>query len=386
MIIFCNIKINSFLILISCIVFSGADHPPDLDDYLFYLEEILERVHGSFYSTLDAIKAKGGLARQDPDISRFCTPGTVSPDARAIIPSLKQQVLKGSNLVFTGVIPTNVLLKNSTVYRTAISLGAIVTDNIVSSKNHDVDKSLYTTHVVAARLGTEKAYRASRIRNVKLVGVDWLWCCAQRWEWVDERLFPVSSHPPDNGAGTPEVSSRGTPVPRERTKNKGSKKNRASSREAHLVGNDRVPTPDEILETIVPISFNRDEFDEMDKEVEEYMLSDEDDNGEQQDVLGSVSGSSGRSSASSSSSSSSTSSQSSNSSTHLESLKKKRKELNDQLDFVRKRRREMGTESSELKDDSQINSNSSSSGSSENSNSSEDDLQIGQMLEKQIDE
>lgn len=353
----------------------GPDHPPDLDDYLFYLEEILERVHTSFYSTMDAIKAKGGLSRNDPDITRFCTPGTVSPDTRSIIPSLRQQVLKGANIVFTGVIPTNVPLKNSLVYRAAVTLGANVTDNIiVCNTDSNGNESTHTTHVIAARLGTEKAYRASRIKNVKLVGVDWLWCCAQRWEWVDERLFPVSSRLQGNGIGTPESSSRGTPISRERLKNNGTKKNGTLTKDAP---GERAPTPDQILESVTPIIYNKDEFDEMDKEVEEYMLFDDNDDA-QEDVLGSVSGSSGRSSANSTSSSSSTSSKNSTCSSPLEAIRQRKRELNEQLEAIRKKRKAL------LVDENV--DNASSTDSSDNSNSNESDLQIGEMLEKQIDE
>ena len=377
-------------------IIPGADHPPDLDDYLFYLEEILERIHASFYSTVDAIKAKGGLSRQDPEITRFCTPGTISPDARTIIPSLRKEVLKGTNVVFTGVVPTNIPLKNSTIYRTAVSLGANVTDSIISGDipGRDAEGSFCTTHLVAARLGTEKAYRASKIKNLKLVGVDWLWCCAQRWEWVDERLFPVANGSRDNGVGTPETSGKGTPILGEKHKSKGSDGNGSSDRDKQLMMRDHLlETPDNLLESIIPISFNKDELEKMDKEVEEYMLSDEedsedseDDSGEQQDMLGSVSGSSGRSSASSRSSSSlSVSSQNSNTPSPLESIRKRAKHLNNQLEIVRKKKREMSPGNVAVEVDSPINISSSSNLSSEDSNSSEDDLEFGELLEKQIE-
>ena len=370
---------------------SGADHPPDLDDYLFYLEEILERIHSSFYSTIDAIKSKGGLSRQDPEITRFCTPGTVSPDTRTIIPSLRQEVLSGTNIVFTGVVPTNVPLKNSTIYRTAVSLGANVTDSIVSNPSSSIEEPCCTTHLVAARLGTEKAYRASKLRDVKLVAVDWLWCCAQRWEWVDERLFPVTNGSQDNRMGTPDIPRKGTPTLGEKRRSKGTNGNGMSAKEGS-----QVRTSGDVLDSILPISFNKDELDKMDREVEEYMLSsedrdedeeddDDDDDGEEQDMLGSVSGSSGRSSASSSSSSSSLSVSSRNSSnpSPLESIRKRRKQLNDQLEIVRKKKREIFAGDR----DSPVNNWSSSSSSSENGDSSEDDdLQFGELLEKQIEE
>ena len=337
---------------------------------------------------MDEIKSKGGLSRNDPTITRFCTPGTTNPDTRAIIPALRQQTLKGANLVFTGVVPTNVPLKNSAVYRTAIGLGANVTENVVSSATTS-NKQEFTTHVIAARLGTEKAYRASRMRGVKLVGVEWLWCCAQRWEWVDERLFPVPSREQGNGENTPD-SSRGTPTLAEMSKsNRGRRSGKSSRNEAKDLLRSRIPTPNDIIDSINPVSFSKDEMDQMDKEVEEYMLSDKDDD-EEGDMLGSVSGSSSRNSGRSSTDSSKSSSSSSRSPTpptSLEGYRKRKKELSDKLDAIRNKRRALITqpvkENHNNEDDDDQDSDSSSS---ENSVSSDDDFQIGEMLEKQIND
>lgn len=50
-----------------------------------------------------------------------------------------------------------------------------------------------TTHLVAIRKGTAKANAAKKNPNIKIVNPDWLWSCAERWEHVDERLFPLTS-------------------------------------------------------------------------------------------------------------------------------------------------------------------------------------------------
>ena len=49
-----------------------------------------------------------------------------------------------------------------------------------------------TTHLVAAKLGTAKVNDARKLGHVKLVTPDWLWGCAERWEHIDERLYPLS--------------------------------------------------------------------------------------------------------------------------------------------------------------------------------------------------
>ena len=46
--------------------------------------------------------------------------------------------------------------------------------------------------MVAAKLGTLKVKDAQKLGNIKLVTPDWLWSCAERWEHVDERLYPLS--------------------------------------------------------------------------------------------------------------------------------------------------------------------------------------------------
>ena len=317
----------------------------------------------------------------------------MSPDTRRVIPSLRQDVLRGTNIVFTGVVPTNVQLTKSTIYRTAVSLGAKVTDSIICSNNSnhgksgfDTEEPLYTTHLVAARLGTEKAYRASKIRNVKLVGVEWLWCCAQRWEWVDERLFPVENESRGNGVGTPEVSSKEFPTSSKKSKSKLTNRNGSAEEGGQSI--DSYPVYENTLEAIIPISFNKEELDSMDREVEEYMLSDEDDTDGEQDVLGSVSGSSGRNSSASSSSSSSlsVSSKNSSSSSSLERSGKRTRQLTDESKVHGKKRREIVTGDFTDGDFNLVVSNSNSSVSSENSNSSEEDLQFGELLEKQIED
>jgi len=50
-----------------------------------------------------------------------------------------------------------------------------------------------TTHLVAIRKGTAKANAARKDANIKIVNPEWLWTCAERWEHVDERLFPLTT-------------------------------------------------------------------------------------------------------------------------------------------------------------------------------------------------
>lgn len=131
----------------------------DGDDYLMYLEEILKTVHKAFYDLYDELN------------------GDV-PDLKLVIPYVRRKVLSGTSLVFSGLIPTHTPLEKSRAYLVARSMGAKVMQDLTPE----------TTHLVAVRPGTAKVNSARRVaRNVIIVTPDWLWCCGERWEKVDER-------------------------------------------------------------------------------------------------------------------------------------------------------------------------------------------------------
>lgn len=131
----------------------------DGDDYLMYLEEILKTVHKAFYDLYDELN------------------GDV-PDLKSVIPYVRRKVLAGTSLVFSGLVPTHTPLEKSRAYLVARSMGAQVTQDLTPE----------TTHLVAVRPGTAKVNAARRVaRNVIIVTPDWLWCCGERWEKVDER-------------------------------------------------------------------------------------------------------------------------------------------------------------------------------------------------------
>ncbi|XP_011875517.1 PREDICTED: RNA polymerase II subunit A C-terminal domain phosphatase isoform X2 [Vollenhovia emeryi] len=149
----------------------------DDDDYLLYLEDILRRIHTEFYATLDQENARKSL--------------------RDIIPRVRSQVLKGLYLTFSGLIPTHQKLHQSRAYKVARAFGAEVTQDLTEK----------TTHLVAIRKGTAKANSARKDANIKIVNSDWLWTCAERWEHVDERLFPLTSQARGSRVPPPHCSS-----------------------------------------------------------------------------------------------------------------------------------------------------------------------------------
>lgn len=141
----------------------------DLDDYLMYLEDILKNIHRAYYEEYDLIKKEGGSS---------------IPDLKVVIPNVKKQVLKKCHLVFSGLVPSHIPLQQSRAYLVAISLGATVSPDI----------SPGCTHLVAARPGTAKVNSSRRQKGIIIVTPLWLWHCAERWERLDERLYPLGEY------------------------------------------------------------------------------------------------------------------------------------------------------------------------------------------------
>ena len=138
----------------------------DPDDYLLYLETVLKRIHQRFYETYDKTKQ--------------------IPDLKILIPQLKSEVLVGVSIVFSGLVPNIIKLEHSRPYLIARNLGADVSEGITD----------LTTHLVAASTGTHKVFQAQKKKSIHIVTPDWLWTCAERWEHVDEKLYPLTSNRP----------------------------------------------------------------------------------------------------------------------------------------------------------------------------------------------
>ncbi|XP_026822640.1 RNA polymerase II subunit A C-terminal domain phosphatase isoform X1 [Rhopalosiphum maidis] len=153
------------------------------DDYLLYLEDILKNLHKEYFKEYDQ---KHELYGNDVEV----------PDMKRIIPMYRSKILAGKKLVFSGLVPTPVPLTESRAYKVARLLGAEVTENIEPD----------STHLVAVRQGTLKASAARKRPDIKTVTPEWLWLCAERWEHVEERLFPLRS---EGGGGS---SSRDPPA------------------------------------------------------------------------------------------------------------------------------------------------------------------------------
>ncbi|XP_026156115.1 RNA polymerase II subunit A C-terminal domain phosphatase isoform X2 [Mastacembelus armatus] len=144
----------------------------DQDDHLIYLEEVLERIHAEYYARYEAY-----LKKKPSEM----------PDIRKIVPELKSKTLEDTTIVFSGLYPTNYPMEKTREYYHAKALGAKIGKNMVLSSQ---DPSR-TTHLIAARAGTEKVRQAQGCKQLHVVNPDWLWSCLERWERVEEQLYPL---------------------------------------------------------------------------------------------------------------------------------------------------------------------------------------------------
>lgn len=159
------------------------------DDELVYLEKSLDAVHQKFFTEYERKNhtPKGGrvsaltgkrkmplpnLEEEDSTVKKTI------PDVKKIIPSMKERVLAGVIIVFTGVLPLGTDIYHADISLWAQSFGARIAERIDST----------VTHVIAARVGTAKVKSAVK-RGIKVVSIDWLVKSIQRWRKQDEWRF-----------------------------------------------------------------------------------------------------------------------------------------------------------------------------------------------------
>ncbi|KAG2465209.1 CTDP1 phosphatase, partial [Polypterus senegalus] len=144
----------------------------DGDDHLIYLEEVLVRIHKEYYSKYDTY-----LLKESSEM----------PDIRKIVPELKGKVFAGLTVTFSGLYPTNYPMERTREFYHATALGAKISKHLLLNPK-DPNR---TTHLIAARPGTEKVRQAQGCKHLCIVNPDWLWACLERWEKVEEQLFPL---------------------------------------------------------------------------------------------------------------------------------------------------------------------------------------------------
>lgn len=115
------------------------------------------------------------------------------PDVKELMPRIKEEVLDGVTIVFSGIIPLGMDVENSDFAMWVKSFGARI--------SLDVNKQ--TTHVIAnPDRKTTKVKKAARYPNIKIVNAEWMLQCCTRWEHVSEDDYLIEVDQADRG-GSP---------------------------------------------------------------------------------------------------------------------------------------------------------------------------------------
>ncbi|GFN89852.1 RNA polymerase ii subunit a c-terminal domain phosphatase [Plakobranchus ocellatus] len=264
----------------------GGDASPeeidwdDPDDYLLHLEEILTRIHTVFYDMYEQSQSKSTA-----DL----------PDLKSIIPYVRKKVLKGANIVFSGMVPLNSPLEKSRAYVVASALGASIQTEVVPAKTAKGEKDPNaTTHLVAAKAGTGKHKSAMKVKGLHIVHGDWLWACSERWEWVEESLFPLKNEDSvsKNGGSSDEkdLSARNSKRKIRKREENTLEDNDSEEKESEAK-RQKIETDDSELESqldqtgnVNPIySFSDDDLLTMDKEVNDFLEGEDESSDETDD-------------------------------------------------------------------------------------------------------
>ncbi|KAF2711698.1 hypothetical protein K504DRAFT_428361 [Pleomassaria siparia CBS 279.74] len=167
----------------------------DDDIGLQIMEKNLRRVHRAFYDEYQRKKAlpSGGRIAElkgEKSPKKRAMEDQV-PDVGRLMPRIKRDVLGGTTVVFSGIIPLGMDVENSDFALWIKSFGAQVGLTI----------GKYTTHVIAnPDRKTTKVKRAARYPHIKIVNVDWMFQCCTRWEHVDETPYLIELDPADRVA------------------------------------------------------------------------------------------------------------------------------------------------------------------------------------------
>ncbi|ROW02433.1 hypothetical protein VMCG_06010 [Cytospora schulzeri] len=162
----------------------------DDDNELQYLEHHLTVLHTKYFEAHNS----------NTDTSSI-------PDVGEILDDLKSEVLRGTRIVLSGLVPQEVDPLRSEIGIQAMSYGADLQTRIHSGITHLV--------VSMNRPRTAKVRTAAKIPSIKIVNQNWLQDSISQWEELDETPYLVHLHPADQGGLAPLVmpGQRAEPAP-----------------------------------------------------------------------------------------------------------------------------------------------------------------------------
>lgn len=256
----------------------------DDDRELVQLEEALRSVRTEFYKQYNqslAAASGGRLAQLCGGQKRKSPSETLDldlvPDIKEVLPSVKSKVLDGVIIVFSGVVPLGMDVQTTDIAILAKSFGARIHEDI----------SRHTTHLVAARNRTTKVTSAKK-RRIAIVSPQWLTDSVASWAKKEKAHYRLDGEDDyksgpnddedilsesDNSAAdneddeTDDVNGRDTPQPGLKIDT-----NPPSSD----VGDSETDIDYDAIDQS-PVGGTNDDWDDMSKEINEFLGSDDDD-------------------------------------------------------------------------------------------------------------
>ncbi|KAG5518074.1 hypothetical protein PMAC_003260 [Pneumocystis sp. 'macacae'] len=148
------------------------------DTELYHLELSLKMVHKEFYKEYNKFLEEKKKS-SNPNVNKL--------DIKVIMPMLKSNVLKGTNLLFSGIVPIGTDVLSSNIAQWAINFGAKISKNISNN----------VTHLIATKIRTTKVKKALQQKNIKIVSIEWLLHSILHWKRLPESDYQLHSFPND---------------------------------------------------------------------------------------------------------------------------------------------------------------------------------------------
>ncbi|KAF2115468.1 RNA polymerase II subunit A C-terminal domain phosphatase [Lophiotrema nucula] len=174
----------------------------DDDQGLEVIEANLVRVHHAFYDEYSKKKtgAQGGRVaalRGEKSPKKRAIEDFV-PDVKNLMPQIKHDVLNGCVILFSGIIPLGMDVRQSDFGLWISSFGAEVIERVDHKR---------LTHVIAnPDRKTSKVKDAAKNPRIKIVTAEWMFQCCTQWERVDETPYHIEVSDAERGGSPWEFS------------------------------------------------------------------------------------------------------------------------------------------------------------------------------------
>lgn len=235
----------------------GEETPPhhrhqvlsDQDLELKYLEEHLTTLHARYYEAYDARPREEEI-----------------PDVGEVLDDLKGEVLRGTNMVLSGLVPLGIDVYRSEIGMQVMSYGADLRTRIDPDVTHLV--------ISSSRPRTQKVRQAAKVPSIKIVNQDWLQDSISQWEELDETPYLVDVHPADRNAPG-HISIPGGPSLQTEAPN--AKDGEVVEDEIDDSGDEQDDVRPEDLRSPIEEDLKGFDFEEVDQELAEFLADGSDD-------------------------------------------------------------------------------------------------------------